>query len=159
MSDVSSSLFTVPCLTCAGWTEHQLNSDELMQLKVLQEAEKKTIRSIRTAESEKDDDAVETAEKEWRDALRIVSEYRKVLDDKYGASCVKCEPSRVSGQVCIISELGLMEQLTALGNASSDLNLIDKPVEQKYPELTYFEKLLGKELHESGRAFPGSVFP
>ena len=86
MSDNPCNLFTVPCLTCAGWTEHQLDKDELKRLTNLNEAEKETIRSIRTAESRKDDVAVESAQEDWRVASRDVSIYLSELEGKYGAS-------------------------------------------------------------------------
>ena len=72
----------------------------------LNKAEQETIRSIRTAESQKDEAAIKTAKKDWRDASRNVSKYLSGLEGKYGASCVKCEEQRVSGQVGLINDLG-----------------------------------------------------
>ena len=72
----------------------------------LNEAEKETIRSQNTAESQKDDNAVESAQEDWRNASRNVSEYLSELEGKYGASCGKCVENRVSGQVCIINDFG-----------------------------------------------------
>jgi len=68
---------------------------------------------------------------------------------------VKCEEKRVRGQVCIITCLVLIIQLTALGSASGDVNSIDEPVEEKYPQLTELEILKAEGMR--GRSFPGSV--
>jgi len=72
----------------------------------LNKAELETIRSLRTAESQKDDNAVESAQEDWSIASRNVSIYLSGLEGKYGASCVKCEEKRVRGQVGLINDLG-----------------------------------------------------
>jgi len=42
-----------------------------------------------------------------------------------------------------------------MGNESSDVNSIDKPVEQEYPQLTLLQRLEAEGMR--GRSFPGSV--